>query len=75
MFTQDFIVNYIRTGAHVKLIESITEVLKRIDSLKDGQVSGLLTAAFTLGHTVWTDATKALSLMEEKTRKQTLTEF
>lgn len=75
MFTQDYIVNYIRTGSHPKLIECLTEVFKRIDSLKDGQLPGLLAAAFLLGHTVWSEATKALSRMEELTRKQTITEF
>ena len=68
MFTQEYVLNYIGSGTHPKLVECIAEVLKRIDTLKSEQVAGLFAAAFVLGDTVWTEAIKALCLMDNKTK-------
>jgi hypothetical protein len=59
-FNKDLLVDFFSKGEHKRVVECVSEVLKRIKTLNNAQLLGLLTAAFTLDQTTWIKATTAL---------------
>ena len=61
MLTQDLIIQYLCSGEHPKLLNSIPGLLARVSQLPQEERSGLLLASFILGGACWNASVKMLN--------------